>query len=338
MHEIISSTQSAAVQTWETTLLARSNQTRALNMKVAIAGPGELAQHILPAFLAANHSVVVLTRSPKDWITSISSSIPQLIADYSNVSQLTRHFDEHKVECLISTLAIYDDTNISVHLNLLAACQASTTCKRFMPSEWSGNIMDVPDQPMFVPAHHGPVNEALRQQTDVEWTLICNGWFMEYVLPAGHPKRIFKDIGEAWVLDFTNKVMRVYGSGKQVVSLASAGDVGVALAKLVEAERWEEHTFVSGDHLSWNQLFEKMKARDGEWKMKSVSLAQSVERIIEAGKKGDEWDVLLGMFEIHGHSEGVTLPQEDVERQREKYFKGVEWKDVDTMLDEAGKA
>ncbi len=164
---------------------------------------------------------------------------------------------------------------------------------------------------------------------------MCNGWFLEYFLPVGHPKRLFKDIGEAWVLDFANKVMRVYGSGKQEVSLASASDVGVALAKLVEAEKWEEYTFVSGDQMSWTQLFEKLKARDGEWKMKPVSLAQSVERILEAGKKGDEWDAIIGMFEIHGHSEGVTLPREEVERQRKKYFEGMEWMDVDGTLDQA---
>ena len=303
-------------------------------MKVAIAGPGELAQHILPAFLAANHSVVVLTRSPKDWITSISFSIPQLVTDYSDVSKLTHYLNEHGVQALISTLAIYDDTNVSVHLDLLAGCQASTTCKRFIPSEWAGNIRDVPDQPMFFPAHHAPVYKALRAQADVEWTLVCNGWFMEYVLPAGHPKRLFKDVGEAWVLDFANKVMRVYGSGKQEVAFASASDLGVALAKLVDSpEKWEEYTFVSGDQVSWNQLFEKLKARDGSWNKKPVSLAQSVEKIIEAGKKGDEWDAILGMFEVHGHSDGVTFPWDEVERQRLKYFKGVVWKDVDEMLD-----
>ena len=38
------------------------------------------------------------------------------------------------------------------------------------------------------------------------------------------------------------------------------------------------------------------------------------------------------MFEVHGHSDGVTFPWDEVERQRQKYFKGVAWKDVDAML------
>ena len=307
-------------------------------MKIAIAGPGELAQHVIPPLLAANHSVIVLTRSPKDWITSISPSIPQLITDYSDINQLTQYLNDHSIEVLISTLSIYDDSNVAIHLNLLGAAQASKACKRFIPSEYGGNVRDFPEQPMFYYPNHEPVRKAFREQSDVEYTLVCCTWFSEYILPACHPKRIFKDAGEAWVMDHANKVMRIYGNGKQDVSLFSASDLGTALAKLVEADKWEEYTFLSGEQLSWNELFERIRARDGEWKKRPVTLADSVGRALDGQKRGDEWSGIVGLFEVYGHTEATGYPRDEIARQKEKYFRGLRWKTVDDMLDEVVEA
>ncbi|RMZ77098.1 hypothetical protein DV737_g4553, partial [Chaetothyriales sp. CBS 132003] len=319
-------------------------------MKIAIAGPGDVAHYIIPALLSANHSVIVLTRSPKDWITNLSSStttgvvtpVPQLITDYTSVPQLTQYLNEHGAQVLISTLAIHNDSNVPIHLALLSACAASATCHRFIPSEFGGNIREHPDQPMFYHEDHEPIRQALRQQSAVSFTLVCAGWFLEYLLPVGHKERVFPEIGEIWAMNIDQKIMRIYGNGEQKVSLLSARDLGAALAKLVETtEDWEEYTFLSGEQLSWNELFDKVKARDEKWTKKPVRLAQSVRRILKGVNMGGvegQWESLTGMFEVLGHSEAVALPQEDVQRQREMYFKGLEWRGVDNVLDEAEKS
>ena len=269
-------------------------------MKIAIAGPGELAQFIVPALLSAGHSVVVLTRSPKDWITRLSSSIPQLQTDYSDVAQLTSYLDKHRVEALISTSALYDKKYISIHLNMLAAAQQSKTCKRFIPSEYGNNIRDYPMEPMFNGPYHEPVRQALREQSEIQCTLICTSWFSEFILPAGHPKRIFKEAGEAWVMDHAKKVFTIYGSGEQEVSFVSAADLGTALARLMDAEEWEEYTFLQGQQVSWNQLFDKVKAQDGHWTKKHVTLAQSEARISEGSRKGMSGMSSLGCLRCLG--------------------------------------
>ncbi|RMZ88217.1 hypothetical protein DV736_g4551, partial [Chaetothyriales sp. CBS 134916] len=321
-------------------------------MKIAIAGPGDVARYVIPALLSDNHSVIVLTRSSKDWITNLPSStgtrtgtvtpVPQLITDYTSVPQLTQYLDEHGVQVLISTLAIYDASNVSIHLALLSACTASATCHRFIPSEFGGNIREHPDQPVLFYENHEPIRQALRQQSAVSFTLVCAGWFLEYLLPVGHKERMLPEAGEAWAMDIDQKVMRIYGNGEQKVCLLSARDLGAALAKLVETtEDWEEYTFLSGEQLSWNELFDKIKARDEKWTKKPVSLAQSVRRLLEGVKKGGaegQWESLIGTFEVLGHSEAVALPPEDLQRQSEKFFKGLEWKGVDEVLDEGEKS
>ncbi|PCD26091.1 hypothetical protein BFJ63_vAg15091 [Fusarium oxysporum f. sp. narcissi] len=289
---------------------------------IALVGPGELAHYLLEE-LAKQHDVLVLTRSSKNWILDLNVS-QQLIKDYSAESVLP--YLQNR-EVLISTLSITDSSAIDVHLGLLDACTRSKSCKKFIPSEFTGNIRDEPMQPIFYYETHEPIREALRQQDNVAWTLFCNGWFMDYVVPASN--RHFKD-GQSFAMNWKTKVIKVYGKGTHVFDLTCGRDVGKALAELVKYDEWEEYTFIRGETISWQGLFDVVHRRDPTWTKQTVPFAQSLKLIVDNGE-----DKVRGQLEVYAHSDGALLPDDDVQAQRAKYFQGIKFRSLEEFLDEA---
>lgn len=127
---------------------------------------------------------------------------------------------------------------------MLNACQASSTCKRFIPSEMGGDISPeaYPRQPLFYVPTHIPIREALAKQKDVEWTLICIGWFGDYWhLPAGENvewKSYMKDLRPVWPVDMTKRMIRINGDGEARVTFTAARDVAAAMVRLFRASSW----------------------------------------------------------------------------------------------------
>ncbi|KAF7536526.1 hypothetical protein G7Z17_g13036 [Cylindrodendrum hubeiense] len=290
--------------------------------KIALVGPGDLGRYILEE-LAKQHDVMVLTRSVKSWITDLK--VPQQIIEDFSVESVLPHLADREI--LISTLSITDSTSVDIHLELLEACIQSTGCKKFIPSEFTGNIRDEPMQPIFYYEVHEPVREALRKQNNVTWTLFCNGWFLDYAVPSSN--RYFND-GQAFSMDFKTKVIKVYGKGTQLVDLTSARDVGKALAELVKHDEWEDYTFVRGEKISWQGLFDVIHRRDPTWIKKTISLAESVKLIVDNGP-----GKVRGQLEVYGHSDGAVSPDDKIEAQRAKYFQGVKFRGLEELLDEA---
>lgn len=140
---------------------------------------------------------------------------------------------------------------------MLSACQASKSCKKFIPSEMGGDIHPsaFPRHPLFYVPTHIPIREALAKQTDVEYTFLCIGWFGDYWnLPAGDDakwKSYMKDLRPVWPVDTTKRTVRINGDGKARVTFTTARDVAAAMVKLFAARSWvsQFHAVVSR-HLS----------------------------------------------------------------------------------------
>lgn len=285
-------------------------------MRVAIAGYGDLTHYICEEFVKAGHVLVILTQSHKSELEK--QGIAQAVTDYTLPSLKIPLAD---CEVLISTISVISPAYIKVHHNLLLACQESPRCNRFIPAEFAANIESYPDQPGFYYAPHEPVREMLRNQTEVEWTLVCIGWLADYFVPAKN--RHIKDIGELHPINWADDKIVIPGTGNEPIDFTWARDVVRGLASLVKAPTgsWEPYTFMSGEHSCWNdstKLF-KLKYRPNI-SIEHLSL-HIVAEMIE--KAQDENVLMLTDYYLVSISRAMGIPPDKVQEHRQKYFQGV---------------
>ena len=308
-------------------------------MKIAIAGTGDVSSYLVEALSAQKHDIILLTRKEP----AKPFPVPHRITDYTLPSLLAAIHDRTAV---ISTVSSYDNPSIvtPTHLMLLKAVQQSPATTIFLPSEWTSDVMNHPDQPMFMREHVGALHPALRQakQDDpsLRYTIICNSWFMDYIVPPAN--RRMRDIGPMWPMDHATRTFTIYGTGEQKITFTSVRDVATAVGKLlhgVEKEGWEmeEYTFVEGDRMTWNELYEVVNeagVSGGEWTKRVKPMSETMDELVAAEKVGEVgWEgVLLAQFELLSYSGASLLPEGKVKEHREKFFKGMKFRDVKDVL------
>lgn len=294
-------------------------------MKVAIVGLGNLSKYLLEELPKQGHDIIAITRGRKPW----AEHIEQRISDYSRAS-----FQEllHDCDAVVSGITNYAPNFADIHLAILDACQQSPQCKRFIPSAWAGNWEEVPDQPIYAGEDLKVIYKALEKQHDVCWTMMCQGWMMDYILPAH--QRHFADFGERWAQSYDTKIFRLYGNGSQRVDFTSARDTARAVAVLLShpREEWEPTTCISGQTMTWKQLWDFVKAREPEYKLVRKSLAESIKQLIAAE---NESKVSAAMYEIMGHSEALVFAEGKVKRHREKFFQDFKFRTLQEFYEDA---
>lgn len=324
-------------------------------MKVAIAGAGNVAQYLIPELSASGHEVIVLTRKSKPEL----SSYTQRETDYS-IESLKHVLAD--CDALVSTVSDYTDFSVPVrvHNNMLSALQqlkasGNGKCQTFIPSEWTLNIEDYPSQPMFETDDTRAFHDRLKSTTDIRWTIISNSWFAEYVLPQS--QRHLRDIGEAWPMDHASKTFTIYGPGTQLVNLASVRDVARAVAAMLhqvaahssDPPEWSPYTYISGDTLTWNALFDLVKQHDPQWTSVNKPLADTVRQLQDASAPAEpgtttaaaqeqQWRATTAMFELQSYSGALTWPAERTHRDRARHFGGVRFRTVEDLLKDAAAA
>ena len=296
-------------------------------MRVAVAGNGDLARYICEEFTAAGHELIILTRSHKPQLER--PGVTQFITDYTLQSLATAIRDG---EALISTIGDVSPAYVDLHHTLIQACQQSPTCKRFIPSEFAGDIETYPDQPAFYGRSREPIRKLLREQTDLEWTLVCLGWLTDYIVPAKN--RYIKEIGESCPINLADNSMMIPGTGNEPVDFTWARDTAKALERLVTtpAGQWEPYTYISGEQATWNNVARIIRDKyRPDLKIQHLSLGKIVE-IIRTSTDDDT--VALSEHQLLSASRACALPQEKVQAQRQKYFSGVYFRTLQDGLAE----
>lgn len=150
--------------------------------------------------------------------------------------------DSTQSTALISFLNPPTALYVPLHTALLQACLASSTCKRFIPSEWCGNVDDFPLLPSFYGDSREPFRKLLAKETapvvggegnkkKVDWTLVNNGWLMDYFLPKG--KTWMPAIPDEFPVDPNGWRVCVRGTGDEPQGFTSARDIGKAVVELL---------------------------------------------------------------------------------------------------------
>lgn len=303
-----------------------SSETMSSAMRIAIAGAGGLARYISEEFPKHGHSAIILTRSEKEYFRN-RLNITQVITDYSVPSIVTALRD---CEILISVILSYAREFIDIHLNLIKACRLSPKCKRFIPSGFFGDIENYPDLPPLYSEIREPIRKILRQQTEIEWALVCNGWLVNYIVPKGN--LYLMDIGEAFPIDIIRNRIVIPGTGKDAVDVTSTRDLAIALALLAIAPVWKPYVYVSGTKRCWNDLALLIQERYPAMREgKRVGSAQIPGTIQNST---DEEELLLAHYQIYVPLGAVSLDPEKVEAHRRKFFAGLKFRSPRQLIDE----
>ncbi|KAF9889553.1 hypothetical protein FE257_007263 [Aspergillus nanangensis] len=147
---------------------------------IALAGVGDFGRYIYEVLDADDrYNVVILSRQSKPLYPPSAVHITPSYSEESVYSIL----QSTRATTLISTIQCPDSAFVTIHQNLLNACLRSTHCKRFIPSEYGGDIERFPHLPGGYARSRLPFRDILAQSHGVEWTLLNLGWFMDYFLP-----------------------------------------------------------------------------------------------------------------------------------------------------------
>ena len=123
-----------------------------------------------------------------------------------------------------------------------AACLQSKSCKRFIPSEWAGNVDDYPKLPKFYAESRDPFRRILQETVGIEWTLFNCGWLMDYLLPQ-HLTRMPAE-PDTFPINLDAWRACIRGSGDEPQSWTWTKDVATAVGELLAAPSWVCSNFV----------------------------------------------------------------------------------------------
>lgn len=292
-------------------------------MRIAIAGTGDLSKYLVEELRKSSYDVVVLSRGERDWFRRPDISLR--ITDYS-VDSLVEHLSD--CHGIVSATQDGAMTNVGLHLAILEACKRTRTCKRFIPSEYIGNVEDFPDQPAFYAANHQPVREALREQSDVEWTLVNPGWLANYLVPSKY--RYLRDIGDCHPVDFVKQTMIIPGTGDEPITCTAARDMCKAIAMLYGLREWPSITYLSGQATSWNEVKNILQEHGHKLNVTYRSVDSLETAVRESGSEED--DILVAQFGLWSTSGATRVPQAKCAEQQKRLFSDIRFRSIRELL------
>ncbi|OWZ12009.1 hypothetical protein PHMEG_00014896, partial [Phytophthora megakarya] len=114
------------------------------------------------------------------------------------------------------------------------ACKQTPKCKRFIPSGYGGNVEDFREKTESLFHHDAIVRDALMAQDELEWTVVCIGWIMDFIVPTAN--RHHADAGPIFPLDLHAKTMIVPGTGNERFTMTSAETTWLEVAEVIKTE------------------------------------------------------------------------------------------------------
>ncbi|KAI8680826.1 NAD(P)-bd-dom domain-containing protein [Fusarium sp. Ph1] len=212
-------------------------------------GTGSIGRAIVEALAEqGKFDVIVLGRRANAELEALLGA--RVIAtDYGNVDGLVSILEENKVDTVISALgglAPPDAEKALIH-----AAEASSVTRRFIPSVFG--VQYRPDQAWFPAAQAKLAAMSELEGTNLEWTIVCNGFFLDY---WGMPKVKSYLSPMTLFIDAASKEAAIPGSGNTPVVFTYSHDVAKFTAALLTLDKWEKKSYVIGTKLSLNEFLQ----------------------------------------------------------------------------------
>ncbi|KAJ4341946.1 hypothetical protein N0V95_007071 [Ascochyta clinopodiicola] len=223
-----------------------------------VGGTGNVGRTIVDAFKEnGEHEVIVLARK----VPEGDHAVPVFAVEYSNIEQLAQILEENKVHTVISTIVMYDPVAAQSERNLIAAAAKSASTKRFVQSNWGDKTPEDETLRIAPNIFREQSLEDLRK-TDLEWTQIHNGHFLDYYgMPHVEtyltPLVIFVDIG--------HRTAAIPGSsGNEKISFSYTKDVGKFVVAALGLPKWDEALHCYSDQATVSEIVKLAEEATGE--------------------------------------------------------------------------
>ncbi|KAH7231555.1 hypothetical protein B0J15DRAFT_574934 [Fusarium solani] len=212
-------------------------------------GTGSIGRAIVEALVEqGKFEVIVLGRKSNAELEALLDA--RVIAtDYGSVDGLVSILEENKVDTVISALgglAPPDAEKALIH-----AAEVSSVTRRFIPSVFG--VKYRPDQAWFPAAQAKLAAISELEGTNLEWTIVCNGFFLDY---WGMPKVKSYLSPMTLFIDAAFKEAAIPGSGNTPVVFTYSHDVAKFTAALLTLDKWEKESYVIGTKLSLNEFLQ----------------------------------------------------------------------------------
>ncbi|KAJ2956934.1 hypothetical protein NQZ79_g7267 [Umbelopsis isabellina] len=292
-----------------------------MSQTIAIAGAGGLGKHIVDAIVEqGKHKLIVLSRGKNQALAD--RGIDVRTVDYTSVPSLSEALKGADV--VISFIVEYGkDTSQE---NLLEAATASGV-KRFIPSEWAVDVDKFHDDAPALYNFKRVLREKLLKQDRIEYTLIGNGLFMDYLQPKGSKKH-FLDV--VIPVNIEERKARIPGNGEDYVTMTYGDDIGKAVAKLIDDPRpWPKYTYINGATITWNQLVKWGEEATGDKIQVEYVPTDKLEKAVEDAKAtGDTMKIFYADIDLRYATDFLRLPQ----HPDPTLFQGIDFKQPKDLI------
>ena len=298
--------------------------------RIAIAGTGSFSRYLAEELTANGFAVTIMGRSKKPYFDNMPN-VTSRIVDYKSVESIKEALGDD-TEVLISAILDYSMELDTAQRNMIQAATESPKTRRFIPSEYGGNVEDYPDQTPFYLKNRGPSRKILAEQSTLEWTIVSTSWFFDWVVPEKN--RHFADIGDAFPVNLKDGTFFIPGAGIEVLDIVTARDTAKGIVELIKAPygSWDHYVYMSGEKTCWNAVTEQVRKAypDISFKRSSISLTQMIENIANANTEEEK---IEAQYQVMSVSNAGNFDERKVAEQRKKYFANMHFRSVQEILD-----
>ncbi|SPO06379.1 uncharacterized protein DNG_09068 [Cephalotrichum gorgonifer] len=230
---------------------------------VAVAGgTGGVGRTLVDAILASGkHDLKILSRKANPELEA-ELKTPIIAVDYADVEGLARVLEENNVHTVISALNMAQlGDNVPREPELIRAADASKTTKRMISSDWGPpltgeRITQLPSGPPKVAAL-----AELQKVTNLETTIVQCSFFLDN-WGSSKVKTHMSTLTVA--VDIANRTAAIPGSGDVPAIFTHTRDLARFVTLLLDQEKWDPVTYVTGDHLTLNEFVRLAEEVTGE--------------------------------------------------------------------------
>ncbi|RSL60467.1 hypothetical protein CEP54_006779 [Fusarium duplospermum] len=234
---------------------------------IAVAGgAGNVGSTIVDGLVEyGKHKIYVLSRKERP----SQGAVNYLRVDYDDPDAIAKAFEEVGVNIVICAIAVVNPEANQSQKNLIRAAEKSATTERFVISSF--DMLHVKEDIELSPLARYTF-EAIDEleQTQLTYTRIANGWFLDYY---GMPH--WKTHLEPWinVMNVEKKWAVIPGDGSVKASFITSQDMSRFVARLMDLEKWNKVSPIFANTLSFNELVEMAeKARGCKFQVANDSL------------------------------------------------------------------
>ncbi|GAB1316920.1 hypothetical protein MFIFM68171_07130 [Madurella fahalii] len=226
-------------------------------------GTGSVGRAIVDAILATGkHDVKILSRKPNPDL-EVEIGVPIVPVDYSDVGAVVKVLEDNNIDTVVSGIAMHSpDGSVPKEIELIRAADLSKTTRRLISSDWGVPLKD--EHIGMIPSviHKVNAQKELQKTKNLEYTVVYNGYFMDYWGFPGVKSYLARTPLVFW-LDIPNNAATIPGSGNTHIIFTHTSDVGKFVAASLDLPKWEPETFVFGDRVTWNEFLHSAEEARG---------------------------------------------------------------------------